>query len=109
MKQWMPLLLLVLLAGCDEPKQVTGVDFKREFDLRNAQTMVWSEYIGEKDGKVFLRRKTMSLVSKNKWNEEIWFTETNKLDSVFLDQLMKEKIPNQAAHDTARKLADPGR
>ena len=36
--------------------------------------MVCSDYLGEKDGKVFLRRKTMSLVSKDKWNEEVWFT-----------------------------------
>ena len=104
MKRWMPLLLLVLLTGCDAPKHVPGADFKREFDFRNAQTMVWSEYLGEKDGKVFLRRNKMSLVSKKKWNKEIWYTETNNLDSVFLEQLKKEKVPNQAAHD----MASPG-
>ncbi len=49
--------------------------------------MVCSEYLGEKDGKVFLKRKTMSLVSKDRWNEEVWFTETNKAASADLDAM----------------------
>jgi len=108
MKKWMPIMMLMLLSGCDEPKEVSGTDFKREYELRNNQTMVSSEYLGEKDGKVFLRRKTMSLVNKNKWNEEIWFTGTNNLDSTFMT-LLKKDIPNQEPADTARKLADPHR
>lgn len=108
MKKWMPVLMLMFLTGCNEPKQVPGADFKREYELRNSQTMVASEYLGEKDGKVFLRRKTMSLVNKKKWNEEIWYTETNNLDAVFVNQL-KQDNPNQAPEDTARKLGDPQR
>lgn len=90
MRKWLPILMLVLLAGCNKPKQVSGADFKREYELRNAQTMVASEYLGEKDGKVFLRRRTMSLVNKNKWNEEIWFAETGNLDEAFLAELRNE-------------------
>lgn len=81
--------MLLVLTGCDAPKHVSDEAFKREFDLRNAQTMVASEYLGEKDGKVFLRRRTLSLVNQKKWNEEVWFTETNTLDSTTLDQLKK--------------------
>ncbi len=92
MKKWMPILILMFLSGCNEPKQVSGTDFKREYELRNAQTMVSSEYLGEKDGKAFLRRKTMSLVNQNKWNEEIWCTGTNDLDAAFLAEL-KTIIP----------------
>jgi len=108
MKKWMPVLMLALLAGCNEPKQVSGTDFKREFELRNAQTMVASEYLGEKDGKVFLRRKTMSLVNKKKWNEEIWFTETNNLDAAFVAELKKE-IPNQASEAIGASAPQPQR
>jgi len=96
MMKWMPITMLMFLSGCNEPKQVSGTDFKREYELRSNQTMVSSEYLGEKDGKVFLRRKTMSLVKKNKWNEEIWFTGTNNLDTAFLAELKRE-IPNQAS------------
>jgi hypothetical protein len=95
MKQWILLLSLALLSGCNKPKHVSGAEFKREFDLRNAQTMVWSEYLGEKEGKVFMLRKTMPLVG-SKWREEVWFTETNNLDSAFLEQL-KRAAPNQAS------------
>lgn len=100
MKKWIPLLMLACLSGCHEPKHVTGAEFKREFDLRHAQTMVSSEYLGEKDGKVFLKRKTMSLVSQKKWNEEVWFTETNNLDRTLLDQLKKESVPNPPLEET---------
>jgi len=87
MKKRVPVLMLLLLSGCNEPKHVPGTDFKREYELRNAQTMVSSEFLGEKDGKVFLRRMTMSLINKKKWNEEIWYTETNNLDATFLEKL----------------------
>ncbi len=88
MKQWILLLSLALLSGCNKPKRVSGAEFKREFELRNTQTMVWSEYLGEREGKAFLRRKTMPLVG-SKWREEVWFTETNNLDSAFLEQLKR--------------------
>jgi hypothetical protein len=108
MNKWIPLLLLMLLSGCNKPKQVPGTDFKREYELRDAQTMVSSEFLGEKDGKVFLRRKTMSLVNKKKWNEEIWYTETNNLDATFLQKLKKE-TPNQASEAIGANAPQPQR
>lgn len=108
MKNWTPILMLTLVAGCNAPKQVSGTDFKQEYELRNAQTMVSSEYLGERDGKVFLRRKTMSLINKNKWNEEIWFTGTNNLDAPFLAELKKE-IPNQASEAIGADAPQPQR
>ena len=54
------------------------------------QTMHQSEYIGEKDGKFYLRRKSMSLLNKRKWNEEIWYTKAEELEPSFLEQLRKE-------------------
>jgi len=101
-KRWLPFLLFALLAGCDEPKHVDGTAFRREIELRNAQTMVWSEFLGERDGKVFLRRKTMSSVG-NRWNEEIWFTETGNLDAAFLSQLRTE-----AASQASQAVGVPG-
>ena len=100
MKKWISLLMLACLTGCNGPKHVTGAEFKREFDLRHAQTMVSSEYLGEKDGKVFLKRKTMSLVNQKKWNEEVWFTETNNLERTLLYQLKKQSVPNQFPAET---------
>ena len=49
-----------------------------------------SEYLGEKDGRFYLRRKSMSLLNRNKWNEEIWYTIAEDLESAFLNKLRKE-------------------
>ena len=91
MKKTIPVLLLtVTLTGCDKPQHVSGAEFKREFELRDQQTLFWAEYLGEKDGKVFLRRKRAPLIGR-KWKEEIWYTETENLDADFLDELRKER------------------
>jgi hypothetical protein len=107
-KKWSPILMLALLAGCQEPKHVTAEEFKREYALRNAQTVVSSEFLGEKDGKVFLRRKTLSLANKRKWNEDLWYTETNNLDAAFLE-LLKKDTPGQAAKAIGADAPPPQR
>jgi hypothetical protein len=101
MKNWFSLLLLVSLTGCDKPKHVSGPEFRRDYELRHAQTMVASEYAGEQDGKVFLKRRTMSLVDQKRWNEEIWFTETNNLDAAFLVQLKIDSLLLPGSSDLA--------
>ena len=45
------------------------------------------KYIGEKDGKFYLRDLSISLISKRKWNEKILYTEDSELDATFLKQL----------------------
>ena len=94
MKMLIPILGILLLSGCNEPKQVSGADFQHELDLRNAQTMVASEYIGEKNGKVYLRRRAMNPINPKKWNEEVWFTEKNNLDASFIERLKIDADPN---------------
>ena len=49
-----------------------------------------SEYLGEKDGRFYLRRKSMSLLNKNKWNEEIWYAIAEDLELTFLKKLRRE-------------------
>ena len=48
-----------------------------------------SEYLGEKDGRFYLRRKSRSLLN-NKWNEEIWYAIAEDLEPTFLNKLRKE-------------------
>ena len=38
----------------------------------------------------YLRRKSMSLLNKNKWNEEIWYAIAEDLEPAFLNKLRKE-------------------
>ena len=85
------LCLVVMLTSCTEtPKHVSGAKFKSEYELGNRQTMHQSEYLGEKDGRFYLRRKSMSLLNKNKWNEEIWCAIAEDLEPAFLNKLRKE-------------------
>ena len=49
-----------------------------------------SEYLGEKDDRFYLRRKSMSLLNKNKWNEEIRYAIAEDLEPAFLNKLRKE-------------------
>ena len=107
MKRIIPVVLLsVVLTGCDKPKHVSGAEFKQEYELRNQQTLFWAEYLGEKDGKVFLRRKRAPLVGK-KWKEEIWFTEVESLDADFLDQLKQEQAELEQDESTVPVKAAP--
>ncbi len=65
---------------------MTAEEFKRQYDLRNMQSVYWADYLGEKDGKVYLLRKRAPLIGKN-WKEEILFTEVAGLDPAFLQIL----------------------
>ena len=85
------LCLVVTLTSCTEtPKHVSGEKFKSEYELGSHQTMHLSEYLGEKDGRFYLRRKSMSLLNKNKRNEEIWYAIAEDLEPAFLKKLRKE-------------------
>ena len=65
------------------PKRVSGDDLVREYDL-GARV-----YLGESNGKVYLRPATMPLQSPMPWNEEIWYAHANDLQPEFLDRLRK--------------------
>ena len=85
------LCLVVMLTSCTEtPKHVSGARFKSEYELGNRQTMHQSEYLGEKDGRFYFSRKSMSLLNKNKWNEEIWYAIAEDLEPTFLKKLRRE-------------------
>jgi len=80
-----------MLTSCTEtPEHVSGAKFKSEYELGNRQTMHLSGYLGEKDGRFYLRRKSMSLLNKNIWNEEIWYAIAEDLEPAFLNKLRKE-------------------
>lgn len=87
------LLLLVALLVCacqKEPRHITGAEFQAEYEMRNQQTMHSAELIGEREGCVFLRKKTMSTVNPKKWSEAVLFTEITELAPDFLQRLRRE-------------------
>ena len=89
------LLVIVLvvtfgLTGCEEkPKRVSGSQFQQEYALRDQQTMHVAKYLGERDGKAYLLKKSMSVFDQRKWNEQLLYTEVGGLDPKFLLELRK--------------------
>jgi len=78
-----------IIVGCNKSKKVSGSDFQNIYETRNLNTMHYSEYLGHKDDKVYILRKTMSLTNENKWNEEIVYADIAELESSFKEQILK--------------------
>ncbi|KAF0145535.1 MAG: hypothetical protein FD156_816 [Nitrospirae bacterium] len=78
------------LIGCNDPEKVSGKEFKRQYELNYIQTLQLSEYIGQHEGKAYMKIKTMSSVGSGYSKERIIFTEIDNLDSEFKNKLMKE-------------------
>ena len=77
----------VLLIGCgSNPKRVSGAEFQDCFRSGTGSIRIY-KYIEEKDGKFYLRHLSISLISKRKWNEKIFYSEDSVLDATFLKQL----------------------
>ena len=66
------------LAGCNEPKQVTGQEFMA-MHARNPETMRHSEFVGVKGGKAILKVSEMSLINKKKWQDSYFVTDIENL------------------------------
>ena len=88
MKQLLITIVAVVLVGCSSnPKRVSsGAEFQECIRLGTSPMHIY-EYNGEKDGKFYLRHKSMSLISKRKWNEKILYVEGSELDTAFLKRL----------------------
>ena len=76
------------LTSCSSLKHLEPSEFKQQIDLNNMQTLYWSEYIGQADGRAFILQKRVPLIGK-KMKEEVLFTETNLLGEEFIEKLEK--------------------
>ncbi len=79
--------MVVILAGCTEPKTVTGEEFMA-MHARNPESMRHSQFMGVKDGKAVLKVSEMSIVSKKKWKDTYFVTDATNLPA---DWLLKNK------------------
>ena len=86
-------ICVCMLTGCSNLTYIESSEFKRQIELNNMQTLYWSEYIGQADGKAFILRKRVPLIGK-KMKEEVLFTEADQLGEEFIKKL-KEGISNQ--------------
>jgi hypothetical protein len=90
--------LFVFLYGCNELRHVTADELKWQYQNRNMQSVYWADYLGEKDGKVYLLSKRAPLIGST-WKEEVLFTEVAGLDAAFLKSLREqEKTTNKTSN-----------
>lgn len=93
MKILTPLLLAVLLCGCAGPRHVSASKFKQEYALiGQSQSMHMVTYLGQRDGRAFICRRSMSAVSQDKWSDDVIFVELAELEPEFRDSLPKNEM-----------------
>ena len=86
------MISVCLFTGCSSLKHIESSEFKRQIELNNMQTLYWSQYIGQADGRAFILRKRVPGIGK-KMKEEVLFTETDQLGEEFMKKL-EEGISN---------------
>jgi uncharacterized lipoprotein YajG len=92
MKLLTPLLLALLLCGCSGPKHVSAVEFKKQYaSVRMAQSMHSVTYLGQRDSRAYINRRSMSTVS-GKWSDHVIYVELAELDAAFRDSLPKTEL-----------------
>lgn len=83
-------VLVFLLVGCNEYERITGQEFKKQYELRNMQTMHYAEYLGQRGGKAFMSIKSMSSTNQREWKERIVYCEMSELDPSMKNTLQAE-------------------
>lgn len=83
-------VLLVLAAGCDQERRIAGAEFRRQYELGDMQTMRTAEYLGQREGRAYLRLRTMSTVARDKWREEVVWADVKELAPDFAERLPRK-------------------
>ena len=78
------LTVIALTAGnCTEAQRLDGREFQRQYELRDGQTMHVGEYLGQRQGRAYMRIKTMSTLFPEHWDEKLVFADLTDLDPDF--------------------------
>jgi hypothetical protein len=92
MKLLMVLLLVLLLCGCTGPEHVSPTEFKKQYAwVGQPQTMHDVAYLGRRDGRAFIRLRSMSTINK-KWSDHVIYVELAELEPAFRDSLPKTEM-----------------
>ncbi len=80
-----------LLIGCSRPtpSHISADEFKAKYRLGRNQTMEDVTYLGQGEGRAYLRIQTMSTINSKKWDERIVCVELAELDEEFRNSLPK--------------------
>ena len=93
MKILTPLLLAVLLCGCAGPRHVSATKFKQEYAwVGQPQSMHTVTYLGQRDGRAFICRRSMSSLNQKQWSDHVIYAELAELEPAFRDSLPKTEM-----------------
>jgi hypothetical protein len=88
-----PLVGALLLWACSHAKHVSPEEFKRQYAaVGQPQTMHAITYAGERDGKAFIRVRSMSTLTRT-WSDELIYVEFAELDPAFRNSLPQTASP----------------
>jgi hypothetical protein len=77
------LFISALVGGCAEPKHVSPDEFKKQYAVVGIlQTMRDITYLGQRDGKAFIRVRAMSSLGKE-WSDHVIYVDASELDPAF--------------------------
>ena len=86
------MLLISSTMSCNTPRKVSGKEFQLIYETRGQNTMSHAEYLGHRDDKVYIVKKTMSLIKQKKWNEESIYTNIADLNPSFRKELLEDSF-----------------
>lgn len=82
------LLLALGLCGCtNEPEKISGSEFISIIREGHADTMMHSEYVCERDDRVYLSESKMSVMDEKVWVKRYFYTNKDELDEEFYQTL----------------------
>jgi hypothetical protein len=85
-------VLAFLLCGCSGPKHVSAAEFKKQYaSVGMAQSMHSVTYLGQRDGRAYINRRSMNTIS-GKWSDHVVYVELTELDAAFRDSLPKTEM-----------------
>ena len=74
------------------PKKVSPARFKGEYAwVGQPQTMHVVTYLGQRDGRAYIHRKSKSLLGSN-WTDHVIYAELSELEQTFRDSLPKSEL-----------------
>ncbi|NWJ42607.1 MAG: hypothetical protein HXX12_16720 [Geothrix sp.] len=87
MKQTAALIPALILIACADAKHVSSDEFMAQYKwVGQPQSVKAISYLGQKDGKAFLKISSMSAVTQ-KWSDQVIFTELSELPQAFRNTL----------------------
>ncbi len=88
MKILITALIVLMLCSCSNVHNVSAEKFEAEYkNSKIVHTMNSYQYLGEKEGKVYLKKSSMSFMNQKKWNDEIFIVSLDELSDEIKDEL----------------------